>query len=181
MSKKIKIIIGSVRESRKADVISEWVVNQAKEQGVELEVLDLKSENLSMFSEPASPMYVPVETEEGKRWASKIDDADGLIFLTAEYNRSIPASLKNAIDYLYKEWEGKKAGIISYGYIDAGGSATKHLVDILNWVKLDIVEPKIAIALGQDTFDENGKIADEEKTFAEAKTQLTEMLSQLNQ
>jgi NAD(P)H-dependent FMN reductase len=160
MSKKLKLIIGSTRINRKGKPVAEWLVKQAEAAGFSLEILDLKELDLPKFEAGVSPMYMPVDTPEAKAWAAQIADADGLVFLTSEYNRSIPASLKDAIDYLYAEWNGKKASIVSYGYIDGGGSATKHLTDILNWVKLDLVGPEIAIPFTQATFNEQGAFND---------------------
>jgi NAD(P)H-dependent FMN reductase len=155
MSKKLKLIIGSTRQNRNAKPVADWLVAQAKEAGYDLEVLDLKEINLPKFEAGVSPMYMPVDTPEAKAWAAHIADAEGLVFLTSEYNRSIPGSLKDAIDYLYAEWNGKKASIVSYGYMDGGGSASKHLKEILEFVKLEIVGPQVAIPFTQETFDES--------------------------
>jgi NAD(P)H-dependent FMN reductase len=159
MSKKIKLIIGSTRQNRVGGQISEWLVETAKDNDINLEVIDLKEENLPTFDGP-SPAYVPAQTPEGKAWSAKITEGDAFIFLTAEYNRGIPAPIKNSIDHLFHEWNGKPAAIVSYGYIDGGGSATKHLIDVLNWIKMEVVEPQIGIQLTQETFDENGKFKD---------------------
>jgi NAD(P)H-dependent FMN reductase len=177
--KKIKLIVGSTRQNRVGGHISEWLVKIAKENDVELEVLDLLEENLPLFDGP-SPMYVPATTDEGKAWSAKITDADAIIFLTAEYNRSVPAPLKNAIDYLFNEWGGKQAAIVSYGYIDGGGSATKHLTDVLNWVKMDVVETKVSIQLAQDFFAEDGSFKDIDASLADVKAPFIEALQTIN-
>jgi NAD(P)H-dependent FMN reductase len=179
MSKKIKLIIGSSRQGRVGAPVSEWLVKTAKEAGVELEVIDLKAENLPIFDGP-SPMYVPAQTPEGQAWSAKIKEAEAFVFVTAEYNRSIPAVLKNAIDHLFHEWGGKPAAIVSYGYIDAGGSATKHLTDILSWVKLDVVEPKVGITLTQETFAEDGSFKDIDASLADAKAPFLAALEAIN-
>lgn len=173
--KNIKLIIGSTRQGRIAKPIADWLVIQAKAEGIELEVLDLAEINLPMFDAAVSPAYVPTQTVEGKAWQAQIADADGLVFLTAEYNRSIPAPLKNAIDYLYAEWEAKPTAIVSYGYIDGGGSATKHLKDILNWVKADIVDQTISIPFTQELFD-NGQFKDIDSALADVKEPFIEAL-----
>lgn len=157
---KIKLILGSTRQNRNGKPVADWLVAQGKEAGFDVELLDLKEVNLPKFEAGVSPMYMPVDTPEAKAWAAQIAEADGLVFLTAEYNRSIPGSLKDAIDYLYAEWNGKKASIVSYGYIDGGGSATKHLTDILNWVKVELVGPQVAIPFTQETFDESFQFKD---------------------
>lgn len=166
MPRNIKLIIGSTRQNRIAPQVAEWIQKHASEAGLPLEIIDLKKLNLPPFDAPVPPAYAPTETEEGKAWAGQVSESDGFIFLTAEYNRSIPSSLKNAIDYLGAEWKGKQAAIVSYGYIDGGGSATNHLKDIFNWLKLDIVEPTVALQISQDDFDASGAFKDTEMTFA---------------
>jgi NAD(P)H-dependent FMN reductase len=181
MSKKLKLIIGSTRQNRNGLPVAQWLVAQAKEAGYDLEVLDLKEINLPKFEAGVSPMYMSVDTPEAKAWATQIADADGLIFLTCEYNRSIPGSLKDAIDYLYAEWNGKKASIVSYGWIDGGGSATKHLTDILNWVKIELVGPQIAIPFTQATFNEQGAFNDIDNALGGAKEDFLAQLKALNE
>jgi len=178
MSKKIKLIVGSTRQNRVGGHISEWLVKVASEAGVELDVIDLKEENLPLF-DGNSPAYFGPETDEAKAWSAKITEAEAIIFVTAEYNRSIPAPLKNAIDYLFKEWNDKPAAIVSYGYIDAGGSATKHLTDVLNWLKMKIVEPNVAIALSQDHF-EDGNFKDVDAALSDAKAPFLAALEAIN-
>lgn len=180
MSKKIKLIIGSTRQGRVGAPVAQWLVATAKEAGTDLEVIDLKEENLPFFDGP-SPMYVPAQTPEGQAWSAKIKEADAFVFVTAEYNRSIPATLKNAIDHLFNEWGGKPAAIVSYGYIDAGGSATKHLTDILNWVKIQVVEPNTAITLTQDTFADDGSFKDIDAALADAKVPFIAALKAINE
>lgn len=174
------MILGSIRQNRNGSVVAEWLVAQAKTAGYDLEVLDLKEVNLPKFDSAVSPMYAAVDTPEAKAWASQIADADGLVFLTSEYNRSIPAALKDAIDYLYSEWNGKKASIISYGWIDGGASATKHLTDILNWVKLDLQGPEIAIKFTTETFNESGQFNDIDAALGSVKDDFIAQLQVLN-
>lgn len=180
MSKKVKLIIGSTRQGRVGAPVAEWLVKTAKENHVELEVIDLKAENLPTFDGP-SPAYVPAQTPEGQAWSAKITSGEAHIFLTSEYNRSIPAPLKNAIDHLYHEWGEKPASIVSYGYIDGGGSATKHLTDILNWVKMKIVGPPVAITLQQDFFAEDGSFKDIDTALESAKAPFIEALKAIDE
>lgn len=179
MSKNIKLIVGSIRQNRSGRKIADQLVKIAKDSGYSLEILDLKDINLPKFESAVSPMYMAVDTKEAKAWAEQIKSADGLVFLTSEYNRSIPASLKDAIDYLYVEWNGKKSGIVSYGWIDGGGSATKHLTDILKWVKVDLVEPNVAIKFGDGTFNESGDFVDIDSTLSSVKDNFVAQLKAL--
>ncbi len=164
--KKIKLIVGSTRQNRVGGHISEWLVKVAKENSIELEVIDLKIENLPMF-DGKSPAYFP--SEVNKTWSDKISLGEAYIFLTAEYNRGIPAPIKNAIDHLFHEWGGKPAAIVSYGYIDGGGSAAKHLTDVLSWLKMDVVEQQVNIQLAQDHLGEDGNFKDVDVALDHAK------------
>lgn len=169
MAKNIKLIIGSTRQGRIGKQIADWFVSTAKEAGFELTVLDLQEIALPNFDAAVPPAYMPTTTEEGKSWQATISEADGFVFVTPEYNRSIPGSLKNAIDYLVEEWKEKPATIVSYGYIDGGASATKHLQDIFDWLKIQNVGEKIAVQLTQDTFDEQGVMKDADGSLGEYK------------
>jgi NAD(P)H-dependent FMN reductase len=180
MSKKIKLIIGSTRQNRKGKAIADWLVDQANDEGVQIEVLDLKEINLPNFDAPIPPSFAPTQTDEGKTWQKQVGEADAFIFLTAEYNRSIPSSLKNAIDYLVDEWSNKPSLIVSYGYIDGGLSATKHLKDILGWVKSDVLDESITIKFDRDTFAEDGSFADIDSTLSDTKIPFIQSLKLLS-
>lgn len=179
MAKNIQLIIASTRQNRIGGQVAEWVKSNADQHdGLNIEVIDLLEENLPFFDAPVSPMYAPITTEPGKSWSEKIEGGDGYIFVTPEYNRSIPASLKNAIDYLYAPWLTKPAAIVSYGWIDGGASAAKHLHDILSWVKMDISEDQVHLQLHADIMGENG-ISDTATAFEAFVPSLSNALKEL--
>ncbi len=180
MAKNIQLIIGSTREGRIGAQIADWVQSHAQgHEELNIEIIDLKQVNLPFYNSAVSPMYAPDTTEAGKAWAEKIENGDGFIFVTPEYNRSIPASLKNAIDFVYAQWLTKPAAIVSYGWIDGGASASKHLYDILSWVKMDIAEDQVHLKLHADILSENGTITDTEAAFADYIPSLTNALKEL--
>lgn len=114
----IKIILSSIRDGRFGNKPAKWITDLAK--GVEntsIELLDLKDYMLPMFAEAISPSQVKGEytTPEINRWARKVAEADAFIIVTPEYNHGYPPSLKNNIDYLYKEWNNKPVCFVSYG------------------------------------------------------------------
>jgi len=118
MSLNIKIILGSVRQGRFGDKPAEWIATLAKEkEGLSVELLDLRDYALPMFQEATSPANIKgeYESQEVNRWAEKIAEADGFIIVTPEYNHGYPSSLKNNIDYLYKEWGNKPICFVGYG------------------------------------------------------------------
>ncbi len=112
---KLKVISSTVRPGRKGPVIANWITEAAKAHGAfEVEFLDLGEINLPVMNEPVHPIMRQYEHEHTKQWSAKIDEADAFIFVTAEYDYSYPASLKNAIEYLVHEWNYKPSGIVSY-------------------------------------------------------------------
>lgn len=180
MSKNIQIIIGSTRQNRIGGQVADWVKKYADaHEGLNVEVVDLAEENLPFFDAAVSPMYAPDSSPAGQAWGEKIGRADGYIFVTPEYNRSIPASLKNAIDFLYGQWNGKAAAIVSYGWIDGGASAANHLEDILSWVKTSVSESTVALKLSAEILDENGRIADTDSAFGDHAAVLESALDEL--
>jgi NAD(P)H-dependent FMN reductase len=118
---KIGIIIGSTRPGRNSPQVAEWVKGLADKRGdADYEIVDLAEFNLPMYAEPISAAYSQdYQTPEAIPWAKKIAELDGYVFICPEYNRGVTSALKNAIDYLYIEWNNKAAGIVSYG--SAGG------------------------------------------------------------
>jgi NAD(P)H-dependent FMN reductase len=179
MSKKIQLIIGSTRQGRIATQIAPWVEAQvAKRDDIELEIVDLHEWKLPFLDAPLPPAYGPVDTPEAKAWAAKIAASDGVIFLSAEYNRSIPAPLKNAIDYLKVEWENKPAAIVTYGYVDGGASAAKHLLDVFGWLKPRVAQPTVALKLNSDIVVD-GQVQNIDASFAPYEADMQAALAEL--
>lgn len=121
MSKpKIGIIVGSTRANRFADKPTEWIANIAKARtDLDFEVVDLRDYPMPFFEEATSPAWAPSQNEVAQRWQKKVEELDGYIFITAEYNRGPTAVLKNAIDYAYNEWNNKPAAFVGYGGVGA--------------------------------------------------------------
>ncbi len=148
---RIGIIIGSTRPGRNGAKVAEWVreIAAAHAPGVEFELVDLLDFPLPHFDEPISPARQSSQHEQALAWAAEIDGFDGFVFVTPEYNHSISGVLKNAIDYLYTEWNDKAAAIVSYG--GAGGArAAEHLRLILGEVQIADVRQQVALSLIHD-------------------------------
>lgn len=116
---KIGIIVGSDRDARVSIQVADYLLEKANSlniEGAEFEVVDIKEYKLPPFNEtiPAA-MAEEYSLPEVKTWAAKIDSLDGFIFVTPEYNNAPTGALKNAIDYIAKEWNHKAASIVSYG------------------------------------------------------------------
>ncbi|RYF47139.1 MAG: NAD(P)H-dependent oxidoreductase [Cytophagaceae bacterium] len=124
---KIAIIISTTRQTRFADKPASWLMNLAqKRSDMKFELLDLRDFPMPFFDEVASNAYAPSKNETAQRWQKKVAGFDGYVFLVAEYNRTIPAALKNALDYAYPEWIKKPAAFVGYGSVGAA-RAIEHL------------------------------------------------------
>lgn len=140
---RIGIVLGSTRAARFADRPAEWFLGLANRRtGVSFEIVDLRDYPLPFFDEAKSPMREPSQNEVAVRWAEKVAALDGFVFVTGEYNHSIPASLKNALDYVYAAWNRKPAAYVSYG---GGGGirAVEQLRQIL--IELQIAPIRSAV------------------------------------
>jgi NAD(P)H-dependent FMN reductase len=142
---KIAIIVGSTRPNRKSESVARWVYEVASQRAdAAFELLDLKDYPLPFFDEPNVPSRHQYTHEHTKAWSEKIAGFDAYVFVTAEYNHSIPAVLKNAIDYLWYEWHDKTAGFVSYG--SAGGArAVEHLRDVMGELHVADVRPQVLL------------------------------------
>lgn len=146
---RIGIVLGSVRTGRFADRPAEWLLKIAQARGdAAYELVDLRDYPLPFFDEPKSPLREPAKHEVAQRWARKVGELDAFIFVTSEYNHSIPASLKNAIDYVYPEWNRKPAGFVAYG--NAGGArAVEQLRQILVEVQIAPIRSAVHVMRGE--------------------------------
>ncbi|HRK53620.1 MAG TPA: NAD(P)H-dependent oxidoreductase [Cyclobacteriaceae bacterium] len=133
----LKIISSTVRPGRKGPIVAAWITELAKQnENFNVELLDLGKINLPMMNEPNHPVLKKYEHEHTKQWSAKIDEADAFIFVTAEYDYNYPAPLRNALEYLAKEWGYKAAGIVSYGGVSAGTRACNSLKADLSTLKI---------------------------------------------
>jgi len=147
---KIGIIIGSTRPGRNAEQVAKWVYELAsKRNDAEYELVDLKDYNLPLLDEPYPASLGRYMNAHTKAWAEKIKSLDAFIFVNGEYNHSLPGALKNAIDYLYAEWNNKAAGFVSYG--SAGGArAVEHLRLIMGELQVADVRTQVLLSLFTD-------------------------------
>jgi NAD(P)H-dependent FMN reductase len=147
---KIAIIVSSTRPTRFADVPTAWIKAQAEARGdMDVEVVDLRDHPLPFFAEMASNAWMPSQDPAAVAWQKKIGEFDGYIFVLAEYNRSITAALKNALDQAYVEWAKKPFGAIGYGSMGAA-NALGHLQNI--GVELQMVPTRNNVRIGGSDF-----------------------------
>jgi len=146
----IAIILGSTRPGRNGEAVAKWVNEIAKKRSdAKFELVDIKDFNLPLLDEPVPPSMGQYSKPHTKAWAAKIGFFDGYVFVTPEYNHSTSGALKNAIDFLFAEWNNKAAGFVSYG--GAGGArAVEHLRLILAEVQIATVRNQVLLSLFAD-------------------------------
>ncbi len=148
---KLAIITGSTRPGRVGDQIANWVLEQATSRGdAHYALVDLAEYSLAHLDESIPAAMGAYENQHTKDWAEVVARYDGYVFVTPEYNRSLPGSLKNAIDFVYAEWNNKAAGIVSYGGVVGGARAAEHLRLILGELQVADVRQQVMLSTGSD-------------------------------
>ena len=147
---KLAIIIGSTRPGRVGEAVGRWVHEIAqKRSDATFELVDIKDFNLPLLDEPIPPSQGKYSQPHTKKWAAAIASFDGFVFVTPEYNHGTSAALKNAIDFLYAEWNNKAAGFVGYG--SAGGTrAVEQLRLVMAEVQVATVRNQVMLSLRDD-------------------------------
>ena len=147
---KIAIVTGITRPGRLNEQVAQWVLEEARKRGdAEYTLVDIADYHLPLLDEPLSAGYGQYAHPHTRAWADAIRPFDGFVFVTPEYNHSVSGALKNALDYLYAEWNNKAAGFVSYG--TAGGvRAVEHLRGIAGELQLADVRAQVFFSLSTD-------------------------------
>ena len=147
---RIGIILGSTRPGRRGEQVANWVFEVAsKRTDGEFELIDLVDYPLPHLDEPMPPSLGQYQNQHTKDWAATISRFDGFVFVTPEYNHSTSGVLKNAIDYLYAEWNNKAMGVVSYGVV-GGARAAEHLRLIAGELQIADVRTNVALSMFTD-------------------------------
>src|SRR5258706_3586712 len=150
---RIAIIIGSTRPGRKGEAVAKWAYEIAqRRRDAEFELVDIKDFNLPLLDEPMPPIMGQYSKPYTKKWAAKIGSFDGYVFVTPEYNHGISGALKNAIDFLFAEWNNKAAGFVSYGGA-CGARAVEQLRLVLAEVQVATLRNQVLLSMFNDFED----------------------------
>jgi NAD(P)H-dependent FMN reductase len=146
---RIAVILGSTRPGRNGKAVADWVLEQAVDRQASYDLVDLVDFPLPHLDEATPPSYGQYANEHTKDWAATIAQFDGFIFVTPEYNHSTSGVLKNAIDFLYGEWNNKAAAFVSYGTL-GGARAIEHLRGISSELQIAHVRQQLSFSLFTD-------------------------------
>ena len=173
----LKIIIASTRPGRKGISVANWFIDIAKKDtNFDVEVLDLEKINLPFLDEPQHPRLQEYTQEHTKEWSKKIDAADAFVFVFPEYNYSMPPTLSNAIDFLFKEWQYKPVGLVTYGGVSGGLRAAQMSKLQITTVKMMPITEAVSIPFFEKHIDENGNFISYEMADQSANVLLKELL-----
>jgi len=161
---KLLVIFGSTRPGRSSLPIGRWFVERAQEHGAfDVSVADLAEVDLPFFDEPNHPRLGQYAHEHTRRWSATVESADAFVFITPEYNYGYPAVLKNAIDYLYREWNDKPLGFVSYGAVAGGTRSVQQLRQVAAFVKLVPITEAVHIPFHRNYLDADGAMTSDER------------------
>jgi NAD(P)H-dependent FMN reductase len=147
---KIAVILGSTRQNRNGAAVADWIIEKAASRAAaDYELVDLRDYPMPMFDAAASPAYVPPTDPTVQRWAAKIAEFDGYVFVTPEYNHSFSAVLKNALDSIYHEFNNKAAAFAGYGSFQ-GARAVEQLRLVASELQLAHVRQQLGFSLFTD-------------------------------
>ncbi|WP_121702416.1 NADPH-dependent FMN reductase [Streptomyces sp. BBFR25] len=147
---KIGIILGSTRPGRNGEAVARWVLDVASKRGdAEYELVDLLDYKLPHLDEALPPSMGQYSQPHTQEWARKVASFDGFIMVTPEYNHSTSGVLKNAIDYLFAEWNNKAVGFVSYGAM-GGARAVEHLRLVAGELQMADVRAQVGLSLFHD-------------------------------
>jgi NAD(P)H-dependent FMN reductase len=177
---RIAIIVGSTRPGRKGTTVGRWVHDQALRRDdvpgkVDVDLLELEDFDLPLLDEPTVPSAADREYEvpETRAWSRTIDEYDGFVFVTPEYNHGVPAAMKNAVDVLGPEWANKAVAFVSYGS-DGGVRAVEHWRAVLANLQVSDVRAQVSLQVFEDW--EDGEFRPLERREDELATTLDQLV-----
>ena len=146
----IAVILGSTRPGCNGAAVADWTHRLAAHRAdAHFDLLDLRDFQLPLLDEFVPPSLGQYSQEHTKAWARTIERYDGFVFVTPEYNHSTSAALKNAIDFVYGEWNNKAAGFVSYG-LQGGLRAVEHLRQMMTELQVADVQAQVSLFIHSD-------------------------------
>lgn len=173
---KLGVIIASTRPGRAGLPIGQWIYNRATEHpAFDVEMMDLGEINLPLMDEPNHPRLRNYTLQHTMDWSAKVDAADAFVFVMPEYNYSMTAPLKNAIDYLFQEWHYKPVGLVSYGGMSGGIRAVQMVKQVVTTLKMMPLPEAVAIPFFNQYFDDQKRFQPNEAMQTSATGMLDEL------
>lgn len=174
---KIGVVIGSIRQGRLGEAVGRWVLERANERGgAEFELLDVASYDLPLLTASTIPAAAKMQYDDPNvtRWSQAVEACDGYVFVTPEYNHSVPGAFKNAVDLLGPEWTGKTVGFVSYG-AESGVRAVEHWRQIV--ANFSMVDVRQQVSMSTFTEFAKGEFTPNDRRPGELGTLLQQLIA----
>jgi NAD(P)H-dependent FMN reductase len=172
---KLGVIIASTRPGRVGFPVGQWVAEAAAAHGgLDVEILDLAEINLPLMDEPNHPRLRQYTHQHTIEWSARIAAQDAFVIVMPEYNYGFTAPLKNAIDYLFQEWQYKAVGLVSYGGLSGGLRAAQMIKQVLTTLKMVPLTEAVVLPMVFRSI-EDGVFQPDESAHAQAATLFTEL------
>lgn len=176
MSLKLHTIICSTRPGRIGPSVAHWFHEFASEQGAfQCELVDLATFNLPVYDEPEHPRLQKYQHEHTKAWARSVAAADAYVFVIPEYNYCPPPSFVNALDYVYKEWNYKPCGFVSYGGVAGGLRSAQLAKQQVTTLKMMPMVEGVMVQMPWNLLDDNKRFKAGEPHTTSGKAMLDEL------
>lgn len=176
MPLKLQTVICSTRPGRVGPSIAQWFHGFAAEHGLfDCELIDLASFDLPVYDEPLHPAKQQYQNEHTRAWSRSVAAADAYAFVIPEYNYCPPPSFFNALDYVYREWNYKPCGFVSYGGVSGGLRSAQLAKQLVTSVKMMPMLEGVMIQKVADHLDEDGRLRPSEHHQHAAKSLLVEL------
>ena len=158
MALRLHTIICSTRPTRVGPAVARWFHERAIAHGrFEAHLIDLADFALPVFDEPRHPRLQQYEHEHTRAWAASVAAADAYVFVTPEYNHGPPPSLINALDYVYREWNEKPCGFVSYGGASGGVRAVQAAKLTVTTLKMMPMVEAVSVPMVSQHLDDKGR------------------------
>jgi NAD(P)H-dependent FMN reductase len=146
--------------------VASWAIRRLQaDSPLRYELVDLADVGLPFLDEPLMPSLGIYEHEHTKAWSRVVSSFDAFVFVFPQYNWGYPAPLKNALDFLYAEWNDKPAGLVTYG-TRGGNKGAAQLLGVLHGLHMRPVDDNVELRIADGDVDESGQLLDLEKTLA---------------
>ncbi|GAA3888287.1 bifunctional NAD(P)H-dependent oxidoreductase/GNAT family N-acetyltransferase [Streptomyces sedi] len=186
---RVLLLTTSTRPHALGPAVGRWLADalapSAEELGVDLVPVSIGELDLPFLDEEEHPATGVHHHEHSRRWSRMVDDADGFVVITPEYNFGMPATLKNALDYLSPEWAWKPVGFVSYGHTSAGTRAVQHAKQVVTALRLvplgATVALRIADAMRGDRLDPDARHVDAARGMLAELTRVSRALAPLRE
>lgn len=152
MTKNIIIVPGSVRPTSVARELAKRIDGMIKQrEDLKAKVVDLGELDLPFFDNPIMPAHpdFKVENDNVKQWTKLVAEADGVLFVSPEYNHTISAVQKNAIDWINDEWKDKPVASVSFGF-GGGKLSLENIKEALGNLKANFLDSEAQLYLTKD-------------------------------